>query len=296
MRCYDGSCISDLWICDGVNDCQFGEDEHGCGCNNTFISDTSLQRANSENQCQTLNRKCQLECHSLSFICANEKCIHFTFVCDGIKDCKSGADEICDYIADDNRSTKDDIFACSDGRIISRKYVDDLIPDCDNATDEQRYVNAMHTERLLKFRCGDPSMLPCQSGTANCFYRHELCDYDRDKNDMLKVCRNGAHLEECENFQCPQRYKCQLSYCIPYRRLCDGTVDCLHADDEESCEAYTCSGMLHCRDHKFCVHQSEVCDTHLNCPLGDDEANCILNSCPRNCFCFNAQITRDWIT
>ena len=93
-----------------------------------------------------------------------------------------------------------------------------------------------------------------------------------------------------QNFQCPRRYKCHLSYCIPYRRLCDGTVDCLHADDENSCDAYTCSGLLHCRDHKFCVHQSEVCDTHLNCPLGDDEANCILPSCPRNCFCLQLLI------
>ncbi len=41
FTCKDKQCISDLWLCDGKNDCSFGEDEEMCSCHGQHIvSDT----------------------------------------------------------------------------------------------------------------------------------------------------------------------------------------------------------------------------------------------------------------
>ena len=103
----------------------------------------------------------------------------------------------------------------------------------------------------------------------------------------LNVCRNGAHLEHCQYFQCSQKYKCPDSYCIPHWRVCNGETDCNLAEDEANCDNYTCVGMLHCKNRQFCVHFIDICDGHEQCPLGDDEINCDSLECPVECSCRN---------
>ena len=37
-------------------------------------------------------------------------------------------------------------------------------------------------------------------------------------------------------------YHCPTSFCIPYRKICDGVRDCPMGEDEQDCGNYTCSG------------------------------------------------------
>ena len=106
-----------------------------------------------------------------------------------------------------------------------------------------------------------------------------------DENRILKYCRNGAHLENCEKFNCSYTYKCPGSYCIPYHMICNGVADCSNMEDEQSCDTYICPGMLRCKGKTYCVPRHEVCDGILHCQQGDDEINC--ETCPTQCECNN---------
>ena len=37
-------------------------------------------------------------------------------------------------------------------------------------------------------------------------------------------------------------FKCPDSYCIHFKRVCDGNPDCQNGEDEEQCENYYCPG------------------------------------------------------
>ncbi len=285
LRCQDESCVSTNVICDGKMDCFSGEDELNCGCDVTVLLSVDIHQ-----QCLKLPPAAQRSCHPFEFVCPGESCIPYTFVCDGIAHCRNEADEFCQR----NEPTTPDIirveekiefYLCSSGEKIPRKYVDDLIIDCDN--DELHYEHAIQTQTLNEQKCDSADMLSCEWGTQICFYRHQLCAYDRDVMGILTICRNGAHLEHCKYFECSKRFKCPDSYCIPYRRLCDGQYDCIDGDDEKLCVNYTCPSMLHCSNHTFCVHQSDVCNGHPDCPLGDDEVGCGQLPCPTACVCHN---------
>ena len=46
----------------------------------------------------------------------------------------------------------------------------------------------------------------------------------------------------CADWRCPNMYKCPDSYCIHYKRICDGHKDCINGEDELTCENYYCPG------------------------------------------------------
>lgn len=88
-----------------------------------------------------------------------------------------------------------------------------------------------------------------------------ICVYDVDNEGYLKYCRNGGHLQICTTHTCSSTYlKCPDAYCIPWRFVCDGIVDCADRYDEVLCAMYICKGMLRCSNSTYCVHQSEDCD------------------------------------
>ena len=116
-------------------------------------------------------------------------------------------------------------FSCIDGTFISSLVVDDLVPDCSSdESDEVKIQNLLVNYSIAT--CINPSEIPCRQGHSKCFNISDICIYRLDQFDHLTPCRTGSHIEECNSFQCDQRYKCPRYYCIPNAYICDGKWDC----------------------------------------------------------------------
>ena len=86
-------------------------------------------------------------------------------------------------------------------------------------------------------------------------------------------------------------FKCLTTYCIPTYLLCDGVHHCPNGEDEQSCDRFTCAGLLRCRYDNVCVHPSDICDGHKHCLMsGDDERFCNITMCPTKCICQGSAI------
>ena len=206
---------------------------------------------------------------------------HIDFRCDVIRHCIDESDEESCL-----QSTTG--FQCLNNDLILKKYKNDLIPDCSDASDEVEYENQLRYPRPMVLCPRD--QLPCFHGKPFCYPISLTCLYDLDMNGELLACRNGAHLTNCNNWLCQRSYKCDFSYCIPLRYICDGTVDCPNGEDEIDCkDPLPCPGLLKCRLGQ-CVHPSEVCDGIVHCPLADDERTC-LGECPNGCVCYGRSIS-----
>lgn len=70
FQCYDGKCVDDVWVCDGMEDCKTGEDEMHC-------------------------EKKHGGCRDDQFMCRTDgSCIPLTNICDGVEDCPDRSDEL----------------------------------------------------------------------------------------------------------------------------------------------------------------------------------------------------------
>ena len=56
---------------------------------------------------------------------------------------------------------------------------------------------------------------------TNRYYSFSIA-YEVNTTGHLTPCWMGSHLEECNSFQCNQKYKCPGYYCIPFAYVCDG--------------------------------------------------------------------------
>ncbi|KII73612.1 Sortilin-related receptor [Thelohanellus kitauei] len=83
-------------------------------------------------------------------------------ICDGIKDCDDGVDEVmCDHII---RKCKENEFECWDERCIPSKQVCDGKNDCDDMSDEKNCLERK-CEKFGAF---------CDDGT--CIHQKHICD------------------------------------------------------------------------------------------------------------------------
>ena len=108
------------------------------------------------------------------------------------------------------------------------------------------------------------------------------------------ICPFGEHLKQCEDIECTNSFKCPETYCIPYRRICDGVWDCPYGVDEmTNCSDLQCPGFFHCKGLTTCLHPIEVCDGKVDCTstFKDDEIFCIQNyNCPKGCMCIGLAV------
>ena len=278
-RCRDGHCISEYWLYDGHIDCPDGsdEDQKQSGCIMGKSCDLCKPRA--------------CDCGSHYYQCHAGGCVHWDRVCDKINDCSDKSDEVMcttHHYNDDNNIA--DIYQCdfqclNSTVCLPTSSVNDLIPDCPLADDED-------------FDTGDVSChlldhVPCVPGHPRCFPVHQLCVYDLYPDGSMRYCRNGAHLTLCVGYDCPTKYKCPGSYCIPSRRVCDQVFDCPEGEDEDGCpldQPLQCPGFFRCRQGP-CIHPHEVCDGKVDCVRnGEDEWNCKRSSCPDGCECLGGSI------
>ena len=243
-------------------------------------------------------------CRQGQFQCHNQECISDFYVCDGYMDCSAGEDELhcscqvtpamdclcqpmlnvvppgkCvpfgnNLLTNVSENKMEDItgYKCSDGHITVKECSDD----------ESYYGFGMNKAMgcsMLQMSC-----IPY----SKCHDIGLLCQYDLDHNNQMIPCRNGFHLQKCEKYECTHSFKCYLSYCIPYRRVCDGVYDCIHGDDEDFCQENICDFILKCRTLSgtySCIHSTEVCDGVRHCLHGEDELLCDVKPCQATCQC-----------
>ena len=173
----------------------------------------------------------------MPFQCKESGCILYSLVCDGIPHCAEGSDEFCGT-SSSHANVIYDYFICDDSSRIPLPHVNDLIPDCPGAEDETEYRTLISYATDTKDKC--PSgHLSCIPGHSKCFPIFALCLFDIDVYNHTKYCRDASHLEFCDNVVCTASFKCPGSYCIPYRKVCDGIKDCSYGEDETICDSIT---------------------------------------------------------
>ena len=275
-QCKDRSYIDEQFICDELRDCIDGIDEEIC---HSHYAKGSV-------------------CSDFYFTCLSSvRCIPYLKVCDGKRDCLFGEDEICENKLGNELHTPRSVvhsqtFTCSESKTnISILLVDDLVPDCpDTFEDEMQYYSLMTIPFHSHMSCNGTKELPCIPGHSHCFQMNKLCIFEFQPYTVtLKHCRNGAHLYNCTSFQCPEYFKCSMSYCVPFDLICNGKWDCPQGHDEMNCNLFSCPYLFKCKNQTKCLHFSKVCDINKDCILGDDESWCIGDSvlvCPKKCKCF----------
>ncbi len=289
FRCQSGTCILNTYQCDGVNHCEDSSDETDCN-NVCWVSDTKADDVNCFTNCSRPFCRCSEHYYQ----CKGGGCIPWSSVCDCKGNCADGSDE---ESCPDNTCTiplyrshseyQLGLFHCDTEQSISVALVNDKMPDClKNLQDEEFYVNiSMGHQQKENTRCERSGDIPCQDGLPRCFPRDQLCIFERHDPGGINWCRNGEHLRNCFDFECPGHFKCWYSFCIPFHMACDGRYDCPDGEDEWDCEE-PCQGLLKCAADGFCVHPNNIGDGKVQCKLsGDDEVVYQHFHCPSYCNC-----------
>ena len=199
--CTNGSYISQKYLCDGKVDCAaFPNDELNCSC---FLGKITKD-----------SQYCCNRCHPSNCTCSNlYQQIHF------------GGCRIYEENYENKANTLiEPAFNCSNSTMIYLHLVNDLIPDCLDAKDENillmfRVTHSKH----FNYSCTSMNMSECYPGHPKCYHDEDKCQYALNKiTKTLTICRNGKHLENCEYMECITKHKCPKSYCVPYGYICDG--------------------------------------------------------------------------
>lgn len=283
-------------VCDFHNDCPNGADEAFCRF-----------------------RECD---SSLEMKCDNDQCIQTAAWCDLLEDCLDGTDEIDCTMCQHGR--------CPDGRCVPYHWFGDGEVDCSSCSSQgsvDEEMEAVHIADIDEcvFTCNrtscvytnmlNDSVIDCTGPegpidetigaltSVPCYNELEVphlkytnwapqCVYIRDRYGEPLGCRNMKHLQNCQNFTCPEGYfKCPSSYCIPTHYFQNNVYDCPRGEDEHDI-FISCPGHFICTSSNICLHPDNVCDSQKHCPRGDDELNCRV-TCKNGFHCVGGTVVVD---
>ena len=270
FQCSDGTCLDHALICDGTVHCIDGEDEADCP-NVCTHQQFCFSSCSFDDGCR---------CQQDFFHCVRGGCIPLAKVCDGYSQCNDSSDEppTCLYgehimIPNVFEPTR---YETANQYINSRidalnKVREGCLP---GFSEEMKMMHVNFEMNVFTPICQTiskttmrPENLPWHSGIcqmtngthAEVYSLRYQCMYDYNTDcrpGFYEYCSNGFHLQNCEDAQCPGRYKCITSYCIPLKYVCNRDCNCPLCDDESFCKKLTCPGfvlgmkhnVLHCSD------------------------------------------------
>ncbi|XP_076481719.1 terribly reduced optic lobes isoform X16 [Bombus vancouverensis nearcticus] len=265
IRCRDGSrSICSVQQCDGVKDCDDGDDEDGCphpGCSpGEFACDVSRcildsQRCNFVQDCDdgSDEHDCNYPaCTASQFKCGNGQCIDSNDRCNNVEDCLDRSDEL-------NCPCGENKFECTPGYCVDKSKRCDGYQDCGNGRDEE---NCQHITRCRsdEFECLDGN---CVSQTSRCDGRSDCRDLSDEINCTVTTCSGD-------------QFRCLDGTCISIDKRCNQNIDCRNGEDESQCVSECPVGMFRCNDG-LCLDSKRRCDGRQHCKDGSDEINC---QCP----------------
>ncbi|XP_068986149.1 basement membrane-specific heparan sulfate proteoglycan core protein-like isoform X24 [Bombus flavifrons] len=296
IRCRDGSrSICSVQQCDGVKDCDDGDDEDGCphpGCSpGEFACDVSRcildsQRCNFVQDCDdgSDEHDCNYPaCTASQFKCGNGQCIDSDGRCNNVEDCLDRSDEL-------NCPCGENKFECTPGYCVDKSKRCDGYQDCGNGRDEE---NCQHITRCRsdEFECLDGS---CVSQTSRCDGRSDCRDRSDEINCTVTTCsgdqfrcldgtcisidkrcnqnvdcRNGEDESQCGCGEA--QFRCTDGRCIGYELQCNGVEECSDGSDERDCERECTPTQFKCVTGNKCIEGVYRCDGHPDCPDQSDE-------------------------
>jgi len=307
FKCGNNLCVSQMWTCDGVNDCGDNSDEAHC---------------KNHNQCSAPGQ----------FRCNSGKCIPEHWICDFEDDCGDGSDEVqCPNTTCDDTENK---FKCANGQCINKSWKCDLEKDCQDGSDEEDCEDESGKSITLcdadthimcddvclpaTWRCDGDFDCPDNSDEKDCEPREKCSDFEFHCDDGECIlsnwecdgdrdCQDGSDEKNCDNSTIPIKppvihpqfprgqcndwmFKCTSEQCIPYWWKCDGVPDCDDSSDETQCgDSHSVMTLddkrvtpvepevMGCPDSKFqcssgeCIWNAWVCDGENDCSGGEDE-------------------------
>ncbi len=219
--CADGSCILNLYHCDGVNNCVDNSDEIDC--------EVSCINADNRMYCTP--------CSGMLFLCLSGDCIRYSHTCDGTSHCLDSSDEI--FCPDElithtyedipHRSNNKEAGDCHSNEFC---LLDPLVDDSSLKCQPQYHM----------FFCGRhecPGMFKCSR--SYCVPHYAVCD-------GTKHCPHGEDEVGCGALLCAGMLRCHRdNVCVHPQHVCDGKVHCGKShDDEQLCDVIPCPQNCEC--------------------------------------------------
>ena len=271
-QCDDGTCILDLYACDGSYDCPDGSDEINCtrACN--FFGRDWWDGRDCFKECFASNCSCSTH----YFQCAVGKCLPWSFVCNGRDDCGDYTDEVhCSSTVLNNVE------------VIETPPMAYLSMSMNQSHKWHRGFTLTQGGSIPEGGCAIHSRVGvCGGESDECFPKSALCLFEKNPSNGVRYCSQGGHLLSCQTFECPTMFKCPESYCIPMFAVCNDYTDCPNGEDEVGCYIRQCRGLLLCVKDNICVHPNNIVDGEVECTINmDDEQAYQGSTCPVHCDC-----------
>ncbi|KAL5005756.1 hypothetical protein ScPMuIL_016914 [Solemya velum] len=242
--CYNGRCVPETSLCNGVNDC---EDDVNSDEKMSYCLGTANMPTIGEDGCNDASVECGDSCLNLDYFCNKiERCNTGNFFedpsdeyeCSVLLECKTIASQCPN--TPHNDEDESDCFWCQNDVCLEATALCNGVKDCNDDGDTDEVMdNCIGTINMPDFPdCGNSlGVLPCEDFCVNMnYYCNRVQDCKENSSFLSNDCKQ---LQRCDlaNNQCPVQnpdnnevgncfHRCGNGECIQESSMCDGIGDC----------------------------------------------------------------------